>query len=104
MGDAAVAIMANAPVKNIKSVKRFNPNPAPAEADQLPDYLFNELNRMGDILFNIDLFRLEPTYSVPVKPRAGDIRYASGTSDGWDPGGSGEGIYLYTLAGAWTKL
>ena len=104
MGDAAVAIMANAPVKNIKSVKRFNPNPAPIESEQLPDYLFNELNRMGDILLNIDLFRLEPTYSVPVKPRAGDIRYASGTADGWDPGGSGEGIYLYTLVGAWTKL
>jgi hypothetical protein len=96
--------MANAPVKNIKSVKRFNPNPAPIAPEQLPDYLFHELNRMGDILLNVDLFRLEPTYVVPIRPRSGDIRYASGTADGWNPGGTGEGIYLYNLAGAWTKL
>ena len=98
--------MANASVKNIKSVKRFNPNPAPIQVEQLPDYLFNELNRMGDILLNIDLFRLEPTYVEPTRPRPGDIRYASGTAidpNGWNPG-SGEGIYLYDLSGSWVKL
>jgi len=95
--------MANAPSKNIKSVNRWSPNPAPLTPEGLPDYLFNELNRLGDIIFNLDTFRLEPTHSVPDKPRDGDIRYADGTS--WDPG-SGRGIYAYIDDGspAWEKL
>lgn len=44
---------------------------------------------------------LDPVYSAPVKPRTGDIRYADGTS--WNPG-SGEGIYRYSIAGAWAFL
>jgi|TARA_Y100001951_G_scaffold60167_1_gene47836 hypothetical protein len=95
--------MANAPSKNIKSVNRWSPNPAPLTADGLTDYLFNELNRLGDIIFNLDTFRLEPTHSAPDKPRDGDIRYADGTS--WNPG-SGRGIYAYIDDGspAWEKL
>ena len=46
--------MANAPSKNFKSVNRWSPNPAPVKPEDLPDYLFNELNRLGDIIFNID--------------------------------------------------
>ena len=97
--------------KRIKSVVRFNPNPAPVTPEQLPDYLFNELNRLGEIIFNQNLFRLEPTHVAPGtttigvlkdKPRAGDIRYADGSD--WNPGGTGEGIYFYNSSDAWVKL
>ena len=97
--------------KRIKSVIRFNPNPAPVSTEQLPDYLFNELNRLGEIIFNQNLFRLEPTHVAPGtttigvfkdKPRAGDIRYADGSD--WNPGGTGEGIYFFNSSDAWVKL
>ena len=97
--------------KRIKSVVRFNPNPAPVAPEQLPDYLFNELNRLGEIIFNQNLFRLEPTHVAPGttiigvlkdKPRAGDIRYADGSD--WNPGGTGEGIYFFNSSDAWVKL
>ena len=95
--------MAVASSKIVKSVVRYNPNPAPVEVEQLPDYLFNELNRVGDIIFNIDTLRLEPTNTPngPTKPRDGDIRYADGTN--WNPGSGGEGIYAYFNA-TWNKL
>ena len=89
-----------APSKVIKSVNRWTPNPAPVGNENLSDYLFHELNRLSDVLFNLDVFRLEPTNVAPKKPRNGDIRYADGTN--WDPG-SGEGIYAYTND-AWAKL
>lgn len=44
---------------------------------------------------------LDPLHKAPVKPRPGDIRYADGTD--WNPG-SGEGIYRYSIAGAWVFL
>ena len=101
--------MANASVKNVKSVNRWTPNPAPLNNEQLSDYLFHELNRLSDIIFNLDVFRLEQTNVDPDdlggasrgKPRNGDIRYADGTN--WNPGGTGEGIYAYTND-AWAKL
>jgi len=93
--------MANAPSKNIKSVNRWSPNPAPVTPDQLPDYLFSELNKLGDVVFNLDTFRLEPTFVEPPKKRDGDIRYADGTK--WNPGGTGEGIYAY-FNNTWNKL
>jgi hypothetical protein len=93
--------MAQASSKDIKSVNRWSPNPAPVNPEGLPDYLFNELNRLGDIVFNLDAFRLEETNVAPAKPRNGDIRYADGTN--WNPGGTGEGIYAYTND-AWAKL
>lgn len=103
--------MANASSKNIKSVNRWTPNPAPINNDQLSDYLFHELNRLSDVIFNLDVFRLEQTNVDPKdeggedmgKPRDGDIRYADGTN--WNPG-SGQGIYVYIDDGtpAWTKL
>ena len=95
--------MANASVKNVKSVNRWTPNPAPLSNEQLSDYLFHELNRLSDVIFNLDVMRLEETNVVPNKPRDGDIRYADGTN--WDPesAGLGAGIYAY-IGTAWTKL
>ena len=93
--------MGNAPSKVVKSVNRWTPNPAPASNENLSDYLFHELNRLSDVIFNLDVMRLEETNVVPNKPRNGDIRYADGTN--WNPGGTGEGIYAYTND-AWAKL
>ena len=95
--------MPNASSKDFKRVNRWSPNPAPVTPEELPDYLFNELNRLSDILFNIDTFRLEETNVAPDKPRDGDIRYADGTN--WNPG-SGRGIYAYIDDGtpSWEKL
>jgi len=87
--------------KQVKSVNRWSPNPAPIDPLQLPDYLFNELNRLGDIVFNLDTFRLEATNRIPDKPRDGDIRYADGTN--WNPGSTGEGIYAF-FNETWNKL
>jgi len=87
--------------KDVKSVTRWSPNPAPVSSEELPDYLYNELNRLGEIIFNLNTFRLEETNVAPTKPRNGDIRYADGTN--WNPGGTGEGIYAYTND-AWAKL
>jgi len=87
--------------KDVKSVTRWSPNPAPVSSEELPDYLYNELNRLGEIIFNLNTFRLEETNVAPTKARNGDIRYADGTN--WNPGGTGEGIYAYTND-AWAKL
>lgn len=84
--------MANAPVKNIKSVNRWTPNPAPVNNDNLSDYLYHELNRLSDIIFNLDVMRLEQSNTAPDKPRDGDIRYADGTN--WNPG-QGENLYYF---------
>jgi hypothetical protein len=90
-------------VKDVKSVNRWTPNPAPLNNEQLSDYLFHELNKLSDIIFNLDVMRLEQTNVDPDKPRDGDIRYADGTN--WNPG-SGQGLYVYIDDGtpAWEKL
>jgi hypothetical protein len=97
--------MANAPVKNVKSVNRWTPNPAPLNNDQLSDYLFHELNRLSDIIFNLDVFRLEPTFKAPLKSREGDMRYAAGngTSGTWGDDLGANGIYWYNGT-TWTAL
>jgi hypothetical protein len=41
---------------------------------------------------------LIPLDEAPRGPKAGWVVYADGV--GWDPG-SGEGVYRYTIAGAW---
>ena len=92
--------MANAPSKVVKSVNRWTPNPAPVSNENLSDYLYHELNRLSDVLFNIDVMRLEPTHVAPEKPRAGDIGYADGTD--WDPSGSA-GIQWYDVA-SWREF
>ena len=97
--------MPNAPSKDFKSVNRWSPNPAPVTPEELPDYLFNELNRLSDILFNIDTFRLEPTFKAPDKSREGDIRYAAGhgTTGAWGNTLGANGIYWFNGA-TWTAF
>ncbi len=75
-----------------KSVVRYEPGPLPEQVDDLGGYVVTELKRLGNILLNQSIFRLERTHIEPSRPRTGDVRYADGTD--WNPG-SGEGIYFY---------
>ena len=97
--------MPNASVKNVKSVNRWTPNPAPLNNEQLSDYLFHELNRLSDVIFNLDVMRLEETYVIPNKPRNGDIRYAAGNGTAGTFGNSlsANGLFWYNGT-TWTAL
>ena len=83
-----------------KSVTRYEPGPLPEQVEDLGGYLVSELKRLGSILLNQSIFRLEPVHVEPSRPRKGDVRYADGTD--WIPG-AGEGIYWYNGT-AWAKL
>jgi len=92
--------MANHPSKNIKSLNRWTATPAPVNLEEVPNWIYRELNRLSDAMFNVDIMRLEQTNVDPgteqgrrQKPRDGDIRYADGTN--WNPNGQGQGIYWF---------
>jgi len=78
--------------KDIKSVKRFTPNPSPPSLEGLPDYIYGEFNRLSDFLLNIDLSSIDETHVAPDKSRNGDIRYADGSD--WNPG-QGKNLYYF---------
>ena len=88
------------PSKTVKSVTYYQPGSIPENPEYLGEFVIRELNKLGDILYNVAQLRLEQTNVEPEKPRDGDIRYADGTN--WNPG-SGVGIYAY-IGTAWTKL
>jgi len=83
-----------------KSVTRYEPGPLPEQVEDLGGYIVSELKRLGSILLNQSIFKLEPVHIEPARPRKGDVRYADGTD--WNPG-AGEGIYWYNGT-AWAKL
>tara|TARA_R110002020_G_scaffold3587_1_gene15998 strand:+ start:2774 stop:3052 length:279 start_codon:yes stop_codon:yes gene_type:complete len=88
------------PSKTVKSVTYYQPGSIPENPEYLGEFVIRELNKLGDIIYNVAQLRLEQTNVEPEKPRDGDIRYADGTN--WNPG-SGVGIYAY-IGAAWTKL
>ena len=87
----------------VKSVTHYTPGPLPLDKEDLGIYIVNELQRVGDIIYNQATFRLERTHAEPQRPREGDVRYADGTN--WNPG-SGEGIYYFRKGspGSWVQL
>jgi len=84
-----------------KSVTHYEPGPLPEEVEDLGGYVVSELKRLGDIILNQAIFRLERTHIEPARPRTGDVRYADGTD--WNPVSGGEGIYFYNGT-IWVKL
>jgi|TARA_R110000824_G_scaffold85026_2_gene211569 hypothetical protein len=86
--------------KKWKSVTRYQPGPPPLNPQDIPIYLTNELNRIGEVIFNLSNLRLEEAFVVPDKPRNGQLEYADGTD--WNPG-AGVGIYWFN-GSSWTKL
>lgn len=66
------------------------------------DDVRNELFRISGIIAILAAGgHLDKTTVAPTKPRDGDIRYADGTL--WNPGGGGEGAYMYYNS-AWNRL
>ena len=92
--------MAMAEVKKVKSVVRYEPGPLAEKEEDLGIYVVTELKRLGNIIFNQSVMRLEETNTAPTKTRDGDIRYADGSN--WNPG-AGVGIYWFD-GSSWNKL
>ena len=74
----------------------------PSKAEDIPAYLQTELDRISAIISNLADGHFDVSNVAPDKPRTGDIRYADGSN--WNPGGTGEGVYIYLSTGAWSKL
>ena len=59
--------MVMAAVKKVKSVTRYEPGPLPENTEDLGVYVVTELKRLGNILFNQSVMRLEETNTAPPK-------------------------------------
>jgi|TARA_R100000742_G_C4234154_1_gene55094 hypothetical protein len=81
---------------------RYTPSPVPDNTEDIPAYLRQEFERMSGIINNIADGHFDVSNVAPDKPRTGDIRYADGSN--WNPGSTGEGVYIYLSTGAWSKL
>jgi hypothetical protein len=81
---------------------RYTPSPVPDNTEDIPTYLRQEFERMSGIINNIADGHFDVSNVAPDKPRTGDIRYADGSN--WNPGSTGEGVYIYLSTGAWSKL
>ena len=80
---------------------KYTPNPVPANPEDLPRYIFEELIKLqGSLEENATTF-IEVKNVEPERIKQGDIIYADGTN--FNPG-SGEGIYFVNAAGNYTKL
>ena len=81
---------------------KYSKSPVPSEAEDIPSYLQTELDRISAIISNLADGHFDVSNVAPDRPRTGDIRYADGTN--WNPGSTGEGVYIYLSTGAWSKL
>ena len=73
----------------------WTPNVQPDKAEDLPDYLFAELTKLSDALFQLKNTHLDRTTSYPPKPRDGDMTLIDDDTEG--------GLYLYDKD-HWTEL
>ena len=80
---------------------RFDPTTCPVTLEEIPSFIDSMLLEVRTVLDLVRDGHLDVSNVVPSDPQQGDIRYADGSN--WNPG-SGEGIYFYNAAGAWTKL
>ena len=77
--------------KNSSSVQ-LSGSTVPTTPEELPRYLNDEIPRLWTAIKALAAGHMDVTYVAPDKPRAGDFKYADGTS--WNPG-SGEGPYYF---------
>jgi len=70
----------------------------------LGKYLDKELRKIeSQLLVNdIESLSFKVWHTEPDKPRAGQVYYADGSD--WNPVSGGEGLYRYSIGGAWVKL
>lgn len=78
----------------------YAPGIPPDNAAEMRRFLLEELQKISAAISALAAGHLDKVNVAPVKPRAGDIRYADGTN--WNPG-LGAGIYYYSGA-AWVLL
>lgn len=70
-------------------------------ASAVAQWLEDDLQRLSSSLAEDNKVKeLVVNFVAPVRPRPGMLVYADGTR--WNPG-SGEGLYVRTIAGAWSK-
>ena len=79
---------------------KYFPKRTPSEYSQ--GYIQDELGYISTAIEQQALGFLDVTTNAPDKPRQGMIRYADGS--GWNPNGTGEGIYFFNSGGTWVKL
>lgn len=79
---------------------QYEPERVPGTADELPEYLQRELDRIAEIFSGIENILLAQLHVEPDKPREGLIVLADGID--WNPG-SGAGFYGYR-GGIWRLL
>jgi len=79
---------------------QWTPDVPPTEPDNLPTWLFNQLNNLSSTLFNINTLRLDRIYKIPERnqPRDGDLVLAEK-----DVLGDTAGLYYYNVD-HWTFL
>ena len=72
----------------------FTPDVPPANPDELPTWLFNQLQNMSSAVSNVNALRTEKIYALPprFKPREGDIILAAENVEGV---GVSEGLYYF---------
>jgi hypothetical protein len=81
----------------------YQPAPVPAftSFNEVTRFLEEEFRAVSRELLDTQALELRARYAEPTKRLPGLIVYADGTE--WNPG-SGEGVYVWTIAGAWAKL
>jgi hypothetical protein len=80
----------------------YAPGEPPTDPAQLQRFLHDELLKIGAAIQALAAGHLDATHVAPVKPRAGDIRFADGTH--WAPGGAGSrGLWMYNGT-AWSII
>lgn len=79
---------------------RYTPENPPRQPEELTNYIYRELQRVGAVLDIAVARQVEFLTVAPAKPREGMVRGADGTN--WNPG-SGKGVYVY-YGSVWNKL
>jgi len=86
--------------KQVRGFRTSTPPPQGLDGQLLAvaQWVQREFDLMAGQLNAPSELRLEVRYEEPDRPRSGMLVYADGTD--WNPG-SGEGLYRFTIAGAW---
>ena len=71
---------------------KYVPNPVPANSEDLPRYIFEELTKLQGALQENPIAFIEEKNVAPSRVKQGDIAYADGIN--WNPG-QGENLYYY---------
>lgn len=62
--------------------------------EELQKAVEEELRRLAEVANIPDVVLVREMFREPDRPRTGDLVFADGATNGWDPGG-GRGLYLF---------